>query len=333
MIIVIKRTIKYILIKLGLFHLLFPPPKKLNRFDILYEEDKRLSRCPLSPIDIIERRLWIRIHSIEKQLVLNRLPTRKLPDLILEDLRILLEQTEPFDRDVVREGLSAIQEWARHVVSEKPEIVENVAKEVALLAEKYCINLQECNVMSIKEVKASGYFSDLDYEKFIVSRHSVREFKEDIVEEDVILDIIRLATYCPSACNRQPWRVYYSVDPHMLSEMRSLCVDKFVASNIHNFMVITVNKIFFSEIGEIFQSWVNGGIFAQSLITAIHARQLGSCLFQTAKSNAKYNKIKALLNIQEQEDIICMVGFGYIKDRYRYIQTHRKPVASIAIKK
>lgn len=333
MVLAIKRLVKYVLVKAGLFNILFPNRHPLDKYDILYEEDKKLAKCPLSEIDSIERRLWIWIHSIEKQLVLNRMPTRKVVDSIIEDLTSLLNQTQPFDSDVIIEGISAIHEWTRHVALIKPDIVKDVQKKIDSLASRHNIDLQKCLAMTISETDADFYFSSFDYEKFISSRHSVREFKTNIVKEETILDIIRIATYCPSACNRQPWRVYYSVDPLKLSELRNLCIDQFVAQNVHNFLVITVNKIFFSGIGEIFQSWINGGIFAQSLITAIHARNLGGCLFQTAKSSPKYNKIKKALDIPEQEDIICMVGFGYIKDKIRYIETHRKPVKNIAIKR
>ena len=55
--------------------------------------------------------------------------------------------------------------------------------------------------------------NDFDYHAFVSSRHSVRRFKDKIIPREAINDIVRDALYCPSICNRQPFKVYFSENP------------------------------------------------------------------------------------------------------------------------
>lgn len=60
----------------------------------------------------------------------------------------------------------------------------------------------------------------------------------------------------PSACNRQPCKVYYSVNESMLKEIGKLISDQYVVrGNIFNFFVVICDRNLFSE-GEIFQYYV-----------------------------------------------------------------------------
>ena len=77
------------------------------------------------------------------------------------------------------------------------------------------------------------------------------------------------------------------------------------------------------------QPWIDGGIFAESMIMAIHAKGLGACLFQCIKETKKYAKVKQMANIPDNEDIVCFIGFGYLKDEVKYIGTHRKDTNDI----
>lgn len=328
----LKKTVKKILMGLGIFDILFPNRQR-DIIDIIYDEDKILAKNPSSEKDSEERKLWVKIHAIEKQIVLNHLPALKAVEVLAGDLRSILSSTTPIDHNVIIAGISALNEWARNASEKKPEDSQKILAVIEELTKESDIEKQHRNTIQIKEQNGDFDSLSFDYESFICSRHSIREFKPNIVEEPVILDIIQLAMYCPSACNRQPWKVYYSLEPDKLNTLKKLCVDQFVARNVYNYFVLTVNKNYFSDQGEIFQSWINGGIFANSLTNAIHAKGLGSCLFQTAKSHHKYLEIKTFLDIPEQEDIICMVGFGYLKNPVRFISTHRKTVESVAIRR
>ena len=47
----------------------------------------------------------------------------------------------------------------------------------------------------------------MELKDVISSRRSIRKFKEDLINEDIIMDAIRYGIMAPSAHNRQPWKV------------------------------------------------------------------------------------------------------------------------------
>ena len=70
----------------------------------------------------------------------------------------------------------------------------------------------------------------------------------------------------------------------------------------------------------------------QSLILAIHSKGMGACLFQQLKHTDKYKQLKFAANIPDKEDIVAVIGFGYIEVDCPVVETHRKNVDEILVK-
>lgn len=48
----------------------------------------------------------------------------------------------------------------------------------------------------------------MELEKAIKERKSIRKFKNDIIDKEIIFDLLEAARLAPSAKNRQPWKFY-----------------------------------------------------------------------------------------------------------------------------
>ena len=57
-----------------------------------------------------------------------------------------------------------------------------------------------------KKIDSNLYF--LDFNNFVKSRSSIRNFKNKEVTKELILQAIDSAKYSPSVCNRQGWKVH-----------------------------------------------------------------------------------------------------------------------------
>ncbi len=139
-----------------------------------------------------------------------------------------------------------------------------------------------------------------------------------------------MALKCPSSGNRQPWKVYYTTNQQLYDRIR---VNNYVSKDIYNFLIVTMTPQLFSK-GEqaAQQPMLNAGIFLHSLVMSIHAFGMGSCLFQmirTDNSESQYQRTKITANIPDNEDIVAMIGFGYLKEEYAIIDTHRKDIDEI----
>lgn len=48
----------------------------------------------------------------------------------------------------------------------------------------------------------------MEFSQVVANRHSVRDFTDQSVSQEELVDIVRTAQQAPSWVNSQPWRVY-----------------------------------------------------------------------------------------------------------------------------
>ena len=185
----------------------------------------------------------------------------------------------------------------------------------------------------IEAVPKTEIFShnDFDFGAFVRSRHSVRRFKDKIISREVINDIVRDAMYCPSACNRQPFRVYFSENPDTVKRIIKVGCEPFVAPGMYDCLIVTCDRALLTphELND--QEYINGGIFLGYLVLSIHAHGLGSCLFQFLQVNARQGNIRREFGMKDSEVISAFVGIGELEDEVLCACAQRRPVESVAI--
>lgn len=160
--------------------------------------------------------------------------------------------------------------------------------------------------------------SDLDYnvkeiEKLFATRHSVREFAGKVDLEDV-KKAVGLAGRAPSACNRQAVRVYLVDSGKYVREMKtSLAGVGGFAEDAEYFLLITGKLSSYER--EYHQFIVSAGIFAGYLSLALQTYHIASCIIQRPlQREEKWEKFCKLNNIPGDEQIVCMIAIGGMKD-------------------
>lgn len=185
-----------------------------------------------------------------------------------------------------------------------------------------------CEKLSRSEIFAHN---DFDWGEFVRTRHSIRSFKDTIISREKIYDIIRDTEYCPSACNRQPCKVYFSENPATIAKIIKCVPDQFVAKGVHDCFIVTCdrNLLFNMEFND--QEFVNTGIFLGYLVLSIHSHGLGSCLFQFLQVDSRQDRIRKLFGISSSEVVVAFVGFGELDDENYIACAARKSVESVAV--
>lgn len=185
----------------------------------------------------------------------------------------------------------------------------------------------------VEKIPSSEIFAynDFDFGVFVRSRHSVRRFKDKIISREVIHEIVRDALYCPSACNRQPFKVYFSENPETVKRIVKSIVDGFVSPYVHDALIVTCDRrlLLPHELDD--QEYVNGGIFLGYLVMSIHAHGLGSCLFQFLNRNQNQHRIRKEFGISPSEVISAFVGIGEPEDEVLCACAQRRPVEEAAV--
>ena len=177
------------------------------------------------------------------------------------------------------------------------------------------------------EIRAAGM---IDFEKFMQHRHSVRQYATGPVDDETIMRIVRNAQQCPSVCNRQTCKVY------AINNLESVqAVLAFQAGNagfrqdIQTVFVVTSNLSEMNLIGERYQGWIDGGIFAMTLALAIHAEGLGACFLNWSVEPAQDRAMRNHLGIADDELVITMMSAGHLKEAFSVPVSHRKPLEDV----
>lgn len=170
--------------------------------------------------------------------------------------------------------------------------------------------------------KSDFDFSISEVEKLFSTRHSVREFSGEGVEDELIKKAIKLAQRCPSACNRQGVRVY-SLTSKKLVEVFSTALDGIggFVENADKFLLIT-GKLSAYSIDEKNQYIVSASIFAGYLSLTLHAYGIANCLIQRPLTPVKiWDEACEKLSIPKDEHLCMFIALG------KYKETTKVPVS------
>ena len=268
------------------------------------------------------------VHMLEKALVMENakyLNAVKYRNLIAEISQLIESGASPKEFNIA--GSIAIIKSALSILSGH----EDEKRELESLIRKY--NITERFRGGVERIPASEIFShnDFDFHAFVSSRHSVRRFKNKIISREVIQDIVREAEYYPSACNRQPCKVYYSENPKTIKRIKKY-IDGFVSPCVHDCMIVTCDRSLLNPAERNDQEYINGGIFLGYLVMSIHAHGLASCLFQFLQVAAdRQNQIRREFEIPDSEVVSAFIGIGEPEDEVMCACAERRPVEEVAV--
>ncbi|UTW10634.1 nitroreductase family protein [Marinobacterium rhizophilum] len=173
------------------------------------------------------------------------------------------------------------------------------------------------------EKKMWRAFSLESYERFVLHRHSVRNFSDEPVDDEVILKSISISLNTPSVCNRQGWMIHYYNNNSAIRDLLSYQNGNagFMAS-INKLLIVTGNTKAFTRY-EHNQQFVDGGLLSMNLMYALHSAGLGSCPLNTCMPFNKEEKLKKAAKIPNHEKLIMMIAVGNLKDSFSVARSEK----------
>ena len=150
-----------------------------------------------------------------------------------------------------------------------------------------------------------------------LNRHSIREFDHSPVDMDDLKSAIKLAMHCPSACNRQCQRLYIVDKKDFLLLNNSFDGIGGFAEELDKILFITGSMSVYRHY-ETFQWIVTGSIFAAYLSLALEVFSIGSCFIQRpVLPNKLWKKVAKNIGASDDEQLICCMGIGNLKEQYK----------------
>ncbi len=171
-----------------------------------------------------------------------------------------------------------------------------------------------------------------DYDRFIRARHSVRQFADRPVGVETIKRAVVNAQRAPSVCNRQTCRVYALTNKEAIaSTLNYQSGNAGFGHEIGVLFVITSDMQQLNLIGERYQGWVDGGIFAMCLLLSLHAENLGTCCLNWSVEKERDRALRAHLGIPDEELVITMMAAGHLKETFAVPVSKRKSLGDVLV--
>ena len=173
---------------------------------------------------------------------------------------------------------------------------------------------------------------DFDFDACLRNRHSVRQYMPEPVSSELIREIVANAQQSPNVCNRQTCRVYAFNNRDVVQRILPLQAGNAgFRQEISTVFIVTSNLAHFNLIGERYQGWIDGGIFAMTLALSIHAKGLGACFLNWSVEKEADQTLRKTLGIPDNEIVITLMSAGYLKDKFRVPVSSRKPLDHVLV--
>ncbi|MDP8016041.1 nitroreductase family protein [Prescottella equi] len=173
-------------------------------------------------------------------------------------------------------------------------------------------------------------WSGLPFADFVSSRHSTRRYAATPVSDQVLDEAVGLAMLSPSACNRQMVRVHMIDDP---------VGKRLLYNTLHGtggvdyencrIGVVTYDSRSLEFYGERNQGYLNAGLFAMTLIYALHWKGVGACLLQFGNTTAEERILVERLGLAPSERIAVGLSIGQLEASDTVPASVRRTVAEV----
>ena len=175
--------------------------------------------------------------------------------------------------------------------------------------------------------------SKIDFLKFSQSRHSVRDFSDEPVDVALIENAAKIAQGVPSVCNRQTCRVHVLSDKDEIQKaLLYQNGNRGFNHQIDKLLLVVADLECFTTSGERFQRWIEGGMFAMSLIYGLHSQGLGTCCLNWSVNSPVDKKFRKAIKIEKNEEMIMMIAVGNLPEKLKVCDSARRDTSEVVVK-
>jgi len=141
----------------------------------------------------------------------------------------------------------------------------------------------------------------------IKSRHSIRNYSEQTVEESIVEKLIRVAIYAPSGKNGQPWRFKIITDKTLINTISDLSAYGKWMRTTPCFIMVYLDK---ESSYDYIKDMQSCGAAIQNILLYANSLGLGSCWVGEILS--KSNEVNSILGVDDKKhELAALLTLGY----------------------
>lgn len=148
----------------------------------------------------------------------------------------------------------------------------------------------------------------------LLTRRSIRKYNpEKKLTKDEVLELIRAASYAPSAHNKQPWHFLVIQDAETLRTLRQIQPWTSFAKDAACAIVVCADEeeCFHREKEGWNYAQIDGSLAAQNLLLACHAKGLGACFCGAAPMPMVVDNLRKKFRMPETMLPVAIITIGY----------------------
>lgn len=165
-----------------------------------------------------------------------------------------------------------------------------------------------------------------NFQELAEGRYAVRSYSDKPVSKKDINEVVDIATKTPTVCNRQSIHVYAMYEKDVIEAVLE------VQGGITHYdtppvlLLVTADNAGYVGPNERNQGFVDGGLFAMSLLYALEYKGLAGCPLHAMLDEKGDHAIRGMLDIAEGEKFITFMSVGHFKDSNNVCKSFRYPV-------
>lgn len=270
--------------------------------------------------DALVSRIMMESHTLEKGLALPE-PRPGFGEAVVS---LLVQHLDDY---VIRSGHDQVTDMGAAVLAAYSRFnlvaadSENAPQRLANeFLERYGATQPNAPCAGIEAVDKSDILdaNAFDFERFVRSRHSVRDFSEEEVAIDLITKAVGLAQTSPSVCNRQSARIHVMTDRDTIEQCLELQAGaRGFSSCVNKVIICTADMGRMVSVGERYQCFLDGGMYAMSLVYALHSLGLGTCCLNWCKAAVVDRALRRIVPIPNSEVVLMFIAVGHLRQSFR----------------
>lgn len=268
------------------------------------------------------------IHRIEKGLVYEEQRSVFAELYIQETVNILIagKKSGALDNDTIRWGESVLQKYFTRI--EHSAVTRKAGK--AFLE---VLTTPESDSDWYPYPSSSRPELSVSYEDLALlgqRRRSVRYFESGPIDPRLIKKATSLAAMSPSACNRQSFHYLFYNDPEIAKELASI-PGGVNGYELENVIVVVGNYSGYFDVRDVNAPIIDASLANMSLLFAFETLGLGSVCINWPNIPAKEKRIREVIQLEEGEFIIMLIGVGFPKDQGLIPYSGKRPIDNLLL--
>ena len=165
----------------------------------------------------------------------------------------------------------------------------------------------------------------MDLLEGLYTRRSVRQFTDQPLEREQLLEIIKAGTWAPSGLNNQPWRFVIARSAEVRNDLSKLTKYHCVIAGAPACIAVFVDRrVMYHDVKD--HQAMEACI--QNMLLATHALGLGAVWLGEILANA--GGVRTLLGLPEHLELMAVVAIGHPAAQHR--TSTRKALEDVLIK-